>query len=166
MNPDTRPDGDRPGSADLRMPPELRGPLLAHLGELRERYRRRGWGGGVGFGGRPALLVIALARFWLDPGQQIGSRLDAVVAAACRVLAAARAAGVPVFFTTFDHDPAEPPSPHDRKLCLRLPADAGDLFALDPRLGRRPAEQVVRQHSASAFKGTRLHQLLTALGVD
>src|SRR4051794_34769973 len=51
MNPDTRPEGDRPGSADLRMPPGLRGPLLAHPGALRERYRRRGWGGRVGFEG-------------------------------------------------------------------------------------------------------------------
>jgi hypothetical protein len=36
-----------------------------------------------------------------------------VVQHVCRVLAEARAASIPIFFTTFAYDPAEPPSPHD-----------------------------------------------------
>src|SRR4051812_22075972 len=54
------------GSPDLRLPDELRGPLLAHLRDLHAKYLRRGWAGRVGFGTRPALVVIDLARFWLD----------------------------------------------------------------------------------------------------
>lgn len=154
------------GSDDLRLPDALREPLLAHLEDLRRAYQRRGWAGRVGFGQRPALLVIDLARFWLDPGQQIGSHLDGVVEATCRLLKAARAAQVAVFFTTFAHDPAHPPSPHDRKLRLDLPADAGDLFGLDARLQRRPTEPIIRKRFASAFKGTHLHEMLTALGID
>lgn len=154
------------GSDDLRLPDALRGPLLEHLRELRLAYQRRGWGGRVGFGNRPALLVIDLARYWLDSGQQIGCRLDPVVEAAGRVVRAARAAQVPVFFTTFGHDPAEPRSPHDSKLRLSLPADTAGLFNIDPRLGRLPTEKVVRKQYASAFKGTNLHEMLTALGVD
>jgi nicotinamidase-related amidase len=161
-----RGEGRETGSADLHIPAGLRGPLLAHLDELRERYRRRGWAGRVGFGSRPAVVVIDLACYWLDASQQIGSRLDAVVDATCRVLGAARAKNVPIFFTTFAHDPAEPPSPHDRKLKLDLPADAARLFELDPRLERRPNEKIVRKRYASAFKGTHLHEMLTALGVD
>jgi maleamate amidohydrolase len=154
------------GSADLRLPDDLRGPLLAHLDELRAKYLLRGWGGRVGFGARPALVVIDLARFWLDTREQIGSDLDAVVTAACGVLKAARAARVPVFFTTFAHDPASPPSPQNRKLRLDLPADGTDLFALDPRLERRPTEKLIRKPYASAFKGTNFHEMLTALGID
>ncbi len=41
------------GSDDLRLPDALRGPLRAHLAALRERYRKKGWGGPVGFGARP-----------------------------------------------------------------------------------------------------------------
>ncbi len=126
------------GSDDLRLPGVLRSPLRAHLADLRERYRLRGWGGRVGFGERPAVVVIDLARFWLEPQQQIGSRLDAVVEAACQVLEATRSAQVPIFFTTFAHDPAHPVSPHDQKLRLDLPDDAGAFFALDARLKRRP----------------------------
>jgi nicotinamidase-related amidase len=154
------------GSDDLRLPEALRGPLQTHLDDLRQRYLARGWAGRVGFGGRPALVVIDLARFWLDSRQQIGSRLDAVLEATCRVLEAARAAAIPIFFTTFAHDPAYPPSPHDRKLQLKLPADAGGLFELDPRLRRRTSEPIIRKRYASAFKGTNFHEMLTGLGVD
>ncbi len=154
------------GSDDLRLPSALRAPLLAHLQELRAAYVRRHWAGRVGFGARPAVVVIDLANYWLDPAKQIGSNLDAVVAATCRVLAAARGAGVPVFFTSFAHDPAEPPSPHDKKLQLKLPADPGNLFELDPRLERRPTEKLIRKRYASAFKGTNFHEMLTGLGID
>src|SRR4051812_38202371 len=101
MGEDTDDQRGRIGSEDLRLPDDLRGPLLAHLAQLREAYRRRNWAGRVGFGTRPAVVVIDLARFWLDPRKQIGSNLDPVVEAVCRVLAAARAATVPIFFTTF-----------------------------------------------------------------
>jgi maleamate amidohydrolase len=154
------------GSNDLRLPDELRGPLRAHLADLWQRYRQRRWGGRVGFGSRPAVLVIDLARFWLDPGAQIGSQLDSVVEATARVLAAARAVGAPVFFTTFAHDPAHPASPHDRKLEFDFPADSGALFELDPRLERRPGEKIIPKRFASSFKGTNLHEMLTGLGID
>ena len=154
------------GSSDLRLPDELRGPLLLHLQTLRGRYLQRGGAGRVGFGTRPAVIVIDLARYWLDPGQQIGSSLDAVVLATRRVLDAARAASLPIFFTTFAHDPAEPPSPHDQKLRFQFPAEAAELFELDPQLNRQPMEKVIRKRYASAFKDTNLHTMLTALGID
>jgi nicotinamidase-related amidase len=154
------------GSSDLRLPEDLRGPLRKHLGELRERYLSRGWGGRVGFGTRPALLVIDLARFWTEPKAQIGSDLESVIAGTCRVLAAARAAKAPVFFTTFAFDPADPPSPQNRKLQLKLkPGDEG-LFELDPRLGRRADEKLIRKRYASAFKGTNFHEMLASLRID
>jgi nicotinamidase-related amidase len=154
------------GSGDLALPEGLRAPLQTHLAQLREAYLRRNWAGRVGFGARPAVVVIDLARYWLDQKQRIGSNLDAVVSATCRVLHAARAAQVPIFFTTYAHDPAKPPSPHDQKLKLDLPPEAAELFQLDPRLERRPTEMIVRKHYASAFKGTNLHEMLTGLGVD
>jgi maleamate amidohydrolase len=155
------------GADDLRLPDALRGPLRAHLAALREHYRQRGWGGRIGFGRRPALIVIDLARAWTDASYRaVGSDVDAVVAAAGRLLEAARAAGIPVIFTTFAHDPAEPPSPHDAKSALRPGPGDEKLFELDPRLGRRPTEKLLAKRYASAFKGTHLHEALTALGAD
>ncbi len=155
------------GSDDLRLPDELRGPLRAHLAALREHYRKKGWGGPVGFGTRPALIVIDLALAWTDPQEPgIGSDVAAVVEATCRLLAAARVAGIFVVFTTWAHDPAEPPSPHDAKSALRIGPGFARRLELDPRLGRRPTEKLLPKRYASAFKGTHLHEMLTALGVD
>ena len=155
------------GSEDLRLPDELRRPMQAHLAELKKRYLERGWGGRVGFGERPALIVIDLALWWTDSTHGgVGSNVESVVEASCRLLKAARAAGIPIFFTTWDHDLSFPPSPHDRKLVyVRKPGDE-KMFQLDPRLSRRPGERIVAKRYASSFKGTNLHDNLTALGVD
>src|SRR5262249_2674790 len=98
MGEDTGPES---GSKDLALPEELRGPLKAHLLALKEAYKQRGWAGRAGFGDRPALIVIDLARYWLDPRQQIGSNLDPVLDATVAVLRAARSAAIPIFFTTY-----------------------------------------------------------------
>jgi nicotinamidase-related amidase len=154
------------GSPELRLPDALRAPLLEHLADLRRHYVRRGWAGRVGFGIRPALLVIDLALFWTRPDTQMGSHVDAVVMATCQVLQAARAAAIPIFFSTYDFDPADPPSPHGQKLALGLRPGDEHLLQLDPRLERRPTEKLLRKKYASCFKATNLHEMLTALGID
>ena len=154
------------GSDDLRLPDALRKPLLEHLTDLRGKYLDRGWGERVGFGERPALIVIDLAKYWLDTSVHIGANLDSVVEQTCHVLAAARLAGIPIFFTSFAHDPADPPSPQNKKLKWQIPDEPGDLFELDPRLERRASEKLLRKRYASAFKGTNLHEMLTSLRVD
>lgn len=161
---ETRP--SKCGSADLKLPTELREPLLAHLAELRERYLARGWAGRVGFGERPALIVIDLAKFWTQPQQQIGTDAESVLHATIELLAASRQAGIPVFFTTFAFDPADPPSPQNKKLQLKLKPEDEQHFELDERLARRPTEKLIRKRYASAFKGTNLHEMLTSLRVD
>jgi maleamate amidohydrolase len=154
------------GSDDLQLPSELRAPLLQHLADLRERYLSRDWAGRVGFGERPALVVIDLALYWTQPQNPIGTNADSVVEATARVLNAAREAGIPVFFTTFDYDPADPPSPQNRKLRWSLNPGDERLFELDPRVERRPTEKLIRKRYASCFKGTNFHEMLTSLGID
>ncbi len=155
------------GSDDLRLPDELRAPLQAHLKALRERYVERGWAGRVGFGQRPALIVIDLALWWTDPrNRSQGSNIDSIVEAACRLIESARAAKIPIFFTTWDYDFSTPPSPHDQKVKMELKPGDEALFQLDPRLNRRPSERLIAKRYASSFKGTNLHENLTALGID
>jgi nicotinamidase-related amidase len=154
------------GSPDLRLPDELRGPLRDHLKGLRERYVARNWAGRVGFGKRPALIVIDMAKFWLTPREQIGAELDYVLEHCVAMLAAARAAKIPIYFTTYAYDPADPPSPQNQKLCFRFAPGDEPLFELDPRLGRLPHEKILKKRYASSFKGTNLHEMLTSQGVD
>lgn len=154
------------GSPDLRLPDALRAPLLAHLADLKQSYLERNWGTRVGFGTRPALIVIDLAPHWTKPEHAMGSELDEIVNNSCKLLAAARAAAIPIFFTTFAYDPATPPTPQNKKLCMSVAPDKVHRFEIDERLQRRPNEKVIRKPYASAFKGTNLHEMLTSLGVD
>jgi nicotinamidase-related amidase len=156
------------GSGDLVMPAGLRSELDDHLDKLRYQYRDRGWGGRVGLGSKPAVIVLDLALAWTTVRGPIGANLDAVVEATCRVLRAARSADIPIFFTTGRFDPADVPGPGARKLALR-PLDGFSMeeqFRLDPRLERRPNERIIEKPYFSAFKGTNFQEALTAAGVD
>jgi len=156
------------GSRDLRLPDDLREPLLEHLEHLKTQYLNRQWGGRVGFGKRPAVIVIDLALWWTDPdnNDSQGSDVDSVVESTCQLLEQARAAGVPIFFTTWDYNQDYPPSPHDRKLVIDLKPGDEKKFELDPRVNRKENERIIAKRYASSFKGTNLHKNLAALGID
>lgn len=139
--------------------------------EVRALYESRGFGGRVGFGERPAVVVIDLAKSWLDESSPLGSRhLAPVLDHTVAVLAAARAKGHPVFFTTMSYEETDVSGPLGRKL---LHASAGksleagsDRIALDPRLERRQNEPLVVKPRASAFWGTAFDSLLFAGRID
>ena len=68
---------------------------------VREFYEARGFGCRKGFGERPAILVIDLARAWIDEASPLGScNIDPVVENTARILDAAPA---------LTHPRAEPP---------------------------------------------------------
>ena len=158
------------GTQSLRLPDELRQPLKQHMTELREFYVKHHWGASVGFGQRPALVVIDLAPWWTDASiYPRGTNLDSVVEATCRVLEPARAAKIPIFFSTLAQDPGEPESPFDRKtgrIHRKIPSREVKMLEPDPRLNHRPNEKIIRKPYASCFKGTNLHENLASLGVD
>ena len=156
------------GSPDLRLPDELRTALHDHLATLRAGYDRRGWGRPSGYGRRPAVIVIDLALCWTDARYAMGSDLDSVVESTVRVLDGARAAGVPIFFTTVTTGPDDPPAPaqakHEASLVDTIPGSPA--VELDPRLGRRPDEKLIVKKYASCFKGTDLMEMLATVGAD
>jgi nicotinamidase-related amidase len=156
----------RAGSPDLRLPDELHAALRAHYEDLRRAYAKRGMGGRVGFGSRPAVLVIDLALAWTRSTGPVASDLESVVDATVLVLGAARATGVPIFFTTGNEDPAAPAAPVQKKFAYPEDTDFEREFTLDPRLGRLPSEKLIPKPYDSAFKGTNLGQMLGVLGVD
>lgn len=138
---------------------------------VRELYEARGFGGRVGFGRKPAVVVIDLAESWLDESSPLGSRhLAGVLDNTVRVLATARKSGHPVFFTTMAYEETDVSGPLGRKL---LHASAGKSLEagssrvdLDPRLERRPNEPLIVKPRASAFWGTAFDSHLFAHGVD
>jgi maleamate amidohydrolase len=63
------------------------------------------WGGSMGWGRRPALLLIDMMRAYFTPGSPFDLGSDAAVKGCARLLAAARAAGVPVVHTRVRYRP-------------------------------------------------------------
>jgi nicotinamidase-related amidase len=156
------------GSHDLSIPAHLTEGIHEHLETLREAFKKRRWGNRGGYGTRPALVVIDLAKAWTEPDRLIGSNLNTVVESTRRLLDVAREARVPVFFTVVAYGQDDPRIPSDGKKSGNRDALAmtTDAVELDPRLGRRPTEKIVVKKYASCFKGTDFQEMLTSLGID
>jgi nicotinamidase-related amidase len=141
--------------------------LRAAMAAVDAYYKERGiFQACFGFGRSPALVVIDMAYGWTDPAYAGGSaRLDTAIAALQKLLPAARARGIPIFFTSSaDTDP--PPfksagdfspnfRPWDRRAC-----------AIDERVRPLPGEKVLLKEYASAFAGTPLAGHLAGRRVD
>ena len=129
----------------------------------------RGFGGRQGAGERPAVVVVDFSRGFTDPASPLACDCDAALAATARLLEAARAAGVPVFFTTVAYD--EPGLEEAAAFVAKSPAlaqlEAGSPWVeIDERIAPADGEPVLVKLYASAFFGTPLADALRAAGVD
>jgi nicotinamidase-related amidase len=129
----------------------------------------RGFGGRQGVGEKPAVVVVDFSRGFTEPASPLACEADDAVAATARLLEGARAAGVPVYFTTVAYDDAglEEASAFIAKspALAQLTPDSW-LVEIDPRIAPAADEPVLTKLYASAFFGTPLAQSLTDAGVD
>jgi nicotinamidase-related amidase len=122
-----------------------------------------GFGGGAGFGSRPAVLVVDLLKGFTDTESPLGANLDVVVESTRALLDCAREAGVPVLFTTVVYDDANERAAavFMRKVpALSVLRPGSRWVEVDARLGRRDDEPVLAKAFASAFFGTPLASML------
>lgn len=129
----------------------------------------RGWAGRQGAGERPAIVVVDFSRGFTEPESPLSCDSDAALAATAQLLAAARAAGAPVLYTTVAYDEA---GLREAEAFLAKSPALADLtpdspwIEIDPRIAPADGEAVLRKHFASAFFGTDLTERLRAEGVD
>jgi maleamate amidohydrolase len=147
---------DRDGD---RLALELRERLAAE----RARLAADGIGAPSGPGRRSALLVVDLVRAFTEPDSPLGSDLDLVVRRSAELVAAARPAGAPIFFSV----PVAEAGGWSRKI------PANDLLVpgtraveLDPRLGACADDTVFTKTYPSCFFGTDLVTRLVHRGID
>ena len=145
--------------------------FLEQLNDELAENERRGLTRVLGFGEAPAVVVVDFTRAFTEPGDAMPLAADfsAEIEATTRVVASARAAGTPVYYTAAAYD--EPDLADAGIWAKKVPASvtlrAGTPgVELDPRLGRRDDEALVLKKYASAFFGTDLSSRLTARGVD
>jgi len=133
-----------------------------------EFYKRRGFAQRVGFGSRPALLVIDLIKAFTNLSSPLASNLDKEVEATRQVLDAARHRDLPIAFTTVEYDEGfRDAGVFIKKVpSLSVLRKGTPMVEVDERLAPRANEHVIVKKYASAFFGTTLASTLTAAGVD
>lgn len=132
-------------------------------------YRTQGLGSRMGFGKRPALLIIDFINAFNDPQKFGGGNIQAAIDRTADLLAAARHLDLPILFTT--HVYAEDGS-EDGLFNLKMPRMRDGLkrgtrgVQVVDQLAPRPGERIVEKHYPSAFFGTDVAGWLAMKGVD
>jgi maleamate amidohydrolase len=133
------------------------------LANYRKAYDNR-----VGFGSRPALILIDFCQAYFEPGNALYSEVDAALESALRLRAAARAAAVPVVLTNVVYHPTGLDGGRffEKAMPLKNFLKGSPMGAFGPGLEPFDDELVVSKQYPSAFFGTSLASTLTAAGID
>jgi maleamate amidohydrolase len=132
-------------------------------------FTQRGFGLTMGYGHRPAVLVIDMIQAFTNPDTMLGANLDTQIEATQNLLRSARARGLPVIFSTVSYDDI---GLKDAGIWALKQRGVMDLrtgtpeVELDQRLQRMPSEEWLVKKYASCFFGTDLSSRLLSQGID
>lgn len=162
--------GDRADSAppSVRMRPVGCGAQNMTQKDLAENYRKGGFSGRIGFGERPALVIVDFVMAYLEPSSPLYAGVEGTLASCAGLLAKARDTETPVIFTKVEYMPggADGGVFYRKVPSLKVFDRGSPLGAFPPELAPRDHEIVVTKQYASAFFGTSLASTLATLGVD
>lgn len=136
--------------------------------QVEQNYKRSGFGQSLGFGQRPALLMIDFVMAYLDPDSPLYAGVEDVRDRCIELLEVCRTAEIPIFHTNVSYRPGSPDGGvFRRKLPLLKVFEAGSpLGQFAAGLEPRDGESVITKQYASAFFGTPLASSMAMLGVD
>lgn len=136
-------------------------------GDLSANYKGA-FDGHLPFGQRPALLIVDFVKAYLDPDSPLYAGVEDALASNERLLAVARAAGIPVLWTNVVYTPGgKDGGVFYRKVpALKLFERGSPLGAFPDSLQPQDGELVISKQYASSFFGTHLASTLAAQGVD
>jgi len=131
-------------------------------------YRSKGLAGRVGFGRKPAVLVVDFIIGFTDQESPLASELGPELEATLTLLDAARGKQIPIVFTTtaYDEDMADAGIFPLKVPSLSQLIRGTKWVEIDPSLQRRSSEPVIEKKYASAFFNTSLASDLRSEGVD
>ncbi|HEY0940240.1 MAG TPA: isochorismatase family protein [Steroidobacter sp.] len=133
-------------------------------------HESRGFDGVLQAGAQPALVIVDFVLAYLTPGSPLYADVASARDACARLLRVARAAAIPIVHTNVRYQAGgRDGGVFFRKVpalrCFEVGADP-ELARFDPALEPIPGETVISKQYASAFFGTSLASMLTALRVD
>jgi maleamate amidohydrolase len=151
--------------------PEVKKALETIFAADSDIYQTRGFQRRIGYGTRPALLIIDLANAWTRPGYAFTcDEMDTIIPTNQALLKAARAKRIPIVYTTTAYQ--DPKGPHSdtglwhHKIPVETLLEGSEEAAIDDRIAPEPGEMVITKKRASAFHGTYLAGYLRAQRVD
>jgi maleamate amidohydrolase len=134
-----------------------------------EFFKQRGFGLKIGFGERPALVVIDMVKAFTNPQMMLGANLEKEIEATKPLLAAAHERNIPVFFSTVIYNDADLKDAGiwalKQKGVVTLRADT-DGVEVDSRLDFRKSDSLIVKKYASCFFGTDFLTRLMSQRVD
>ncbi|MDP6707439.1 MAG: isochorismatase family protein [Alphaproteobacteria bacterium] len=141
------------------------------FGANSELYQNRGFQRRIGWGERPALLVIDMARAWTRPDNAFScAEMETIIPAHQALLDAFRAKGLPIVYTTTAYEVTEGAITDAGLWQYKIPAETlkvgSEAVGIDDRIAPLAGEIVITKKRASAFHGTPLAGMLQAAGVD
>lgn len=138
------------------------------LAETLGEYEKRRMGRRIGFGERPALLVVDMQRGFTDVDCPVASDLDSQVDSIAELLEIARGRGCPVLFSAlaFSPDLSDAGAMRTKGSGMHLLARGGPWVDIDPRLTPVEGEAFFTKTAASCFFGTDLVARLTRQSID
>lgn len=135
--------------------------------DLTENYRGA-FDGSLGFGKAPALILVDFVEAYFDEQSPLYANVGIALSSALRIREAARAAGIPVFYTNVVYEEGG----GDGGVFYRK-VPALEVFVAGSPLGNWPEglqpandEVVISKQYPSAFFGTSLADELTKRGID
>ncbi len=134
-----------------------------------EFFQQRGFGLKIGFGERPALLVIDMLKAFTNPQMTLGANLDNEIEAIKPLIAVAHERDIPVIFSTVIYNDVDLKDAGIWALKMKgvatLRGDS-DGVEIDPRLDFRKTDSLLVKKYASCFFGTDLVSRLLSRRVD
>lgn len=126
------------------------------------------YGNRIGFGKRPALLLIDFVEAYFDPGCELYADVEDALASALQIVEAARRSGILVVYTNVEYHPSGINGGRffEKALPLRHLVAGSAMGAWARGIAPAANELVVSKQYPSAFFGTSLASTLTAQGID
>jgi len=131
-------------------------------------FKRQNFGNPLGFGRRPALLIVDFVNGFNDEAAFGGGNIAPAIRATVPLLAACRAKGLPIAMTrvVYADDGSDLGVFAEKAPNLRSLVEAAPASQIVAELAPRPGDCIVRKTQPSAFFGTGLGGWLVNHGVD
>ncbi|MEC9454199.1 MAG: isochorismatase family protein, partial [Pseudomonadota bacterium] len=133
--------------------PEVKKALEVIFAADSDIYQTRGFQRRIGYGARPALVIIDLANAWTKPGYAFTcDDMDVIIPTNQALLKAARAKRIPIVYTTTAYQDPKGPRSDTGLWHLKIPAETlyenSEAAAIDERIAPEEGEMVICKKSA------------------